>query len=252
MLEEVVESEVDAYVVPALCSTCGEREVQVAVHYRLAARCSDCIRAGRRSTGAVLEPAQAAPGRAYAIPPRPAPVVKAAVRVIPPQHTSRDPWPEGLEEAPDVVMALAAEARRVGWECTITYSRGVPAGSRKVRDTFALRLSKGSLRAVAVRDGDAWGDMWGVAHMVRLGGLGQMREYLRLVGTDLADAYVRKLKAGQRAAAERARVEVRCTDDGAHAGHAYANSKGEARACPGREKAKVTRAATGGKREAGG
>ena len=79
-----------------------------------------------------------------------------------PEVTSNDPCPA---VKPGPVFALEALAVSQGWDVRVTYARGNPphpitGKPLAVRDSWAVRCSRGRTRAVAVREGDSWRSFW--------------------------------------------------------------------------------------------
>lgn len=247
-LQEAEESEffADAYVISAPCSVCGAEDVKVAPHYRFAARCASCLLAGVPPGGPVLPREPVVIKKAGFIVKRETVFFKPAAPPEP-SVTSSDPWPEGVE-TPAPVLKLQRSAELLGWAGEVTYARGTPPRAKTEKESFALRLAKDQWRAVAVNTGGAW-EYWGVAHMLRLPTQDAFTEYLTLVGTELIEPFVRRVRDEARSAAEKAAMTSRCADDGVHEAHDRDNGK----CCPGRTKPKVKRAGSaGGKKESGG
>lgn len=80
-----------------------------------------------------------------------------------PEHTSNQPHPQAI---PQPVVSLNLLALMAGWGVLLTHSRGhVPHATtgrplRGAKELWALRMSRGDQRAVAVRQGDKWASLW--------------------------------------------------------------------------------------------
>lgn len=76
-----------------------------------------------------------------------------------PVHTSLMPAPQDI---PDPVSDLAVWARCFSWSVLVTYSEGWVPGqkSEAPKKVWALRCSRGSRRAVAVREDGSWRSFW--------------------------------------------------------------------------------------------
>lgn len=79
-----------------------------------------------------------------------------------PEHTSEMPLPG---PAPQPVAALVLYATLLHWDCVTTYAKGNPphAGHGRptaVRESWAIRMTRGTERAVAVRMGNTWSSFW--------------------------------------------------------------------------------------------
>jgi hypothetical protein len=76
-----------------------------------------------------------------------------------PVHTSLMPAPQ---DVPDPVSDLAVWARTFGWKTLVTYSEGWVPGQRseKAKKIWAVRCSRGTRRAVAVREDGSWHSLW--------------------------------------------------------------------------------------------
>lgn len=251
-LQEAEESEVEGYLVKADCAACGAREsTHAAPHYRFAAMCPACHKAGSWHDGKVLDRPTPSTKRVK-MPERTWPDKNERVKEAPqPVHTSLMPRPEGLR-VPGPVTELQRAAEGLSWGVEVTYSRGQAPGARTVKDWWAVRLTKGAFRAVAVYDGSTWGSMWGVAHMVHFPTMGAFKEYLCVEGSGTAREFIRDVRTASAEAARRAEVEKRCSRSDVHEAHPWKNSKGARKECPGRIKSKVSRVTDAGKKESGG
>ena len=80
-----------------------------------------------------------------------------------PTVTSHEPVPDRM---PGPVAALVRLAESRGWTVLVTYSLGYEPHARlgtpsaKPKAKWALRMSSGTRRAIAVRTDDAWSSFW--------------------------------------------------------------------------------------------
>jgi hypothetical protein len=110
-----------SYVATTRCTTCTSgATVAVAPAWANRARCGACIAAGVPYVGDLIEvvrPPVLVPQQA------PEPEIEPEQPHPAPEHTSRDPWPAGLE-LPAGAKRIKREAEHAGWAVGQTYSRG--------------------------------------------------------------------------------------------------------------------------------
>lgn len=212
------------------CVCCGAPDVNVHPRFIRAARCASCIRLG------VEVPAPEPDDRPLVItfeelkapyePPKP----PEPVKLPEPEWSTRSIGP--IPPPPSTVTKLLEYGRAQGWQGEITYARGQAPKDRSVKDNFAVRLVKGEMRAVAVYSGAGWQSYWGVAHLLELPNAEEFKAYLRIAGTDLAEGFVKHVRAAAAVEAEK-EVPVKCRDVLPHLTHRWENSKKSMKTCPG-------------------
>lgn len=212
------------------CVVCGAKDVNVHPRFIRAARCSRCIAEGApvpdpdpddRPLTMTYEELKAPYVPKESEPPAKPPEPEWTLHSIGP-----------MPAPPASVTALLKVAEGYGWTGVITYARGQAPKARTVKDNFAVRLHKGGLRAVAVNAGGVWESHWAVAHMLKLPNQGEFKAYLKVVGTDLAESFVKRIRAAAAEAEEKV-APVKCRDGLAHLAHSWKNSKDAVKECPG-------------------